>query len=568
MRFDPYCNPYPSRRNVRYAARAMVCASHPLAARAGMELIERGGNAVDAALAAAAALTVVEPCSNGIGSDVFALVWKDGALRCLNGSGPSPAALGGAALAAIVGAAAGVGSGRGDALGGGARGGALGIGAAAGSPARLPAYGWAPVTVPGAPAAWAELARSCGKLGLEEDLAPAIRLASEGHAVSLGAAYYWAKAFDRYKAGLPGVEPGLLSEWFRVFAPRGRAPSPGETWRSPDHAATLRSIARSGAEDFYRGAIAGRLVESSARGGGLFEASDLASFKPEWVQPVSAAYKGFEVWEAPPNCQGIAALSALGALSGLELEGHDDPRSIHLQLEAMKLAFADAHAHIADPTRSADPSGWMLDPEYLSRRASSIGERAEERGAGRPLPGGTVYLCAADGDGTMVSYIQSNYMGFGSGIVVPGTGVALNNRGHCFVVDDAHPNAAGPGKRPYNTIMPGFLTRGGLPVGPFGVMGGHMQPQGHVQVVVNSIDFGMNPQQALDAPRWQWLGGLEVELEPGFGEGARAELERRGHAARFQPELGGFGRGQIIWRHEHGYVGATESRTDGSIEAL
>lgn len=542
LSFDPYFNPYPSRRNVQYAARGMVCASHPLAAQAGLQVLRKGGNAADAAVATAAALTVVEPTSNGLGSDAFALLWHEGRLRGLNASGPAPAALD----IDVV------------------------RNKGWGADGHLPAYGWAPVTVPGAPAAWAELTRTCGRLSLAENLAPAIELAREGHAVALTVAWYWQRAWKRYSAGLPGVEPSLLAEWFRVFAPiganGGRAPRPGETWRSSVHAETLRGIADSNARDFYEGAIARRIVEAAERTGGYLHAADLRDFAPEWVQPISVAYKGFDVWEIPPNGQGLAALMALNMLADYRPTHHDDPAVIHRQLEAMKLAFADAHAHVADQRFVRVPVGALLDPAYAKSRASMIGDGAQEFGAGTPMPGGTVYLGTADADGTMVSYIQSNYMGFGSGIVVPGTGIALNNRGHCFSLDANHPNSLEPGKRPYNTIIPGFLTRDGRPVGPFGVMGGFMQPQGHLQVLMNSIDFGMNPQQALDAPRWQWTKGLEAELEGSFDKEILLSLQRRGHLARYQTDSGSFGRGQIIWKHDDGgLVGGTESRADGSI---
>jgi gamma-glutamyltranspeptidase/glutathione hydrolase len=539
LSFDPYFNPYHSRRNVQYAARGMVCTSHPLAAQAGLETLKKGGNAVDAAVAAAAALTVVEPTSNGIGSDAFGLVWQDGSLRGLNASGTAPTALDLATARA------------------------KGWGAADG---RLPALGWAPVTVPGAPAAWAELTRECGRLTLADNLAPAIKLASEGHAVALTVAWYWQKAFQRYSAGLPGIDPALFSEWFRVFAANGRAPGPGETWHAPDHARTLARIAESGARDFYEGMLAKQIVDAAGKTGGFLRAGDLRDFAPEWVEPISVSYKGFDVWEIPPNGQGITALMALNVLGNYTPTHHDDPAVIHRQLEAMKLAFADAHTYVADQRYSVVPVQALLDPAYAMQRASLITETAQDLKTGTPMPGGTVYLCTADSDGTMVSYIQSNYMGFGSGIVVPETGIALNNRGNCFSLVEGHPNVLMPGKRPYNTIIPGFLTKGGHAVGPFGVMGGFMQPQGHLQVMMNSIDFGMNPQQALDAPRWQWIKGLEAELECSFSEDILRSLERRGHKVRYQSDLGSFGRGQIIWKHDGGgFVGGTESRADGSI---
>ena len=281
-------------------------------------------------------------------------------------------------------------------------------------------------------------------------------------------------------------------------------------------------------------------------------------------------YRGHEVWEIPPNGQGIAALGALNILEGFDLSQHprDSVESHHLQLEAMKLAFTDTKAHVADPTRADVPTQGLLDKDYAATRRALIGETALEPAPGKPPRGGTVYLCAADGDGMMVSYIQSNYAGFGSGIVVPGTGIALQNRGANFTLDPDHPNRLEPGKRPYHTIIPGFLTRDGQAVGPFGVMGGFMQPQGHLQVIVNTVDYGMNPQSALDAPRWQWLEGKRIELEPDAAPELLEGLRAKGHEVSIQPERGNFGRGQIIWRMGEALVAASEPRTDGQAVAF
>ena len=542
---DPAWMPYQSRRNVIYGSRGMVCASHPLAAQAGLDMMKQGGNAVDAIVATAAALTVVEPTSNGLGSDAFAILWKDGQLRGLNASGPIPKAVD-LKLAAIE-------------------------GWMTDSGGSLPALGWAPVTVPGAPAAWAELCSKAGRLTLAKNLEPAIFLARHGHAVAPTVAHYWKLAAIKY-AKLPA---DLRQGWFDAFAPGGRSPTAGELWKSMAQASTLERIADTNGRDFYHGILAAQLLQASASSGGYFHAADLGDFKPEWVNPIKVRYHGYEVWELPPNGQGLAALQALAVLDGMDgsgvggsMHGRDDPHTLHVQIEAMKLAFADAHRFIADPRFSEVPAGKLLADDYVAARRSLIGSRAEERQAGEPLPGGTVYLCAADGDGTMISYIQSNYMGFGSGVVVPGTGISLNNRGHCFSLDPNHPNVLAPGKRPYNTIIPGFLTKGGEPVGPFGIMGGFMQPQGHVQVLMNAIDFGLNPQQALDAPRWQWVGGLKVALEPGFNSAVPLALKKLGHEVDFSLEAGSFGRGQIIWKTMQGTLaGATEPRADGCVAA-
>jgi len=534
VRYDPHYYPYPSRRNMTYASRGMVCASQPQAAQAGLEILKKGGNAVDAIVATAAALTVVEPTANGIGSDAFALLWKDGKLRGLNASGPIPKAL------------------------------SMELAQSKGWTGKLPMLGWAPATVPGAPAAWAERTRAHGRLSLAENLAPAVSLARDGCAVSVTTAHHWELARRKYSA-LQGEE---FRAWFDTFAPLGRAPRAGELWTSEAQARTLERIADTNARAFYEGDIAERIVAAARATGGFFAPDDLAAFAPEWVDPISVNYKGYDVWEIPPNGQGIVALIALSILRGFDFSSHDDPETIHRQIEAIKMGFADAHRYVADRRFHVVPVAGLLAAAYADSRRSQIGDRAEDRKAGDPMRGGTVYLCAADGDGTMISYIQSNYMGFGSGVVVPETGVALNNRGYCFSLEPGHPNVLEPGKRPYNTIIPSFLTKDGQPVGPFGVMGGFMQPQGHVQVVMNTVDFEMNPQQALDAPRWQWMGGMDVSVEPGFSPAVAQSLNRRGHAMKFELESNSFGRGEIIWNTPEGTLaGATESRTDGCVAA-
>lgn len=536
VQYDPHYYPYPSRRTMTYASRGMVCASHPLAAQAGIEVLKKGGNAVDAIVATAAALTVVEPTANGIGSDAFAILWKDGKLQGLNSSGPIPKAL------------------------------SMDVAEREGwtSQGTLPVSGWAPATVPGAPAAWAELTKKAGRLSLKENLAPAVHLARDGHAVSVTTAHFWDLAFKKYS-----TERGdEFKAWFDTFAPTGRTPRAGEVFMSEPHARTLELIGDSGAEQFYRGAIAEKIVAAAGKTGGYFAPEDLASFVPEWVEPIGVDYKGYTVWEIPPNGQGIIALIALSLLRGFDFPSHDDPETVHRQIEAIKMGFADARRYVADTHFHDVPVEGLLSAAYADARRAQIGASAEPREAGNPLPGGTVYLCAADGDGTMISYIQSNYMGFGSGVVVPETGIALNNRGYCFSLVRGHPNMLEPGKRPYNTIIPGFLTKDGHPVGPFGVMGGFMQPQGHVQVIMNTVDFHMNPQQAIDAPRWQWMGGMNVSVEPGFCPAIAQSLQRRGHAVKFELDSGSFGRGEIIWNTSEGTLGgATESRTDGCVAA-
>ncbi len=524
--------PYASRRMPILASRGVVATSEPLAAQAGLEMLRRGGNAVDAAVATAIALTVVEPTSNGIGSDAFALVWDGDRLHGLNGSGRAPAShtprlFEERGLTAV------------------------------------PTHGWLPVTVPGAPGAWRDLHRRFGKLPFAALFEPAIAYAEGGYPVAPVTAGAWSAAARAYRERHTTAE---FQPWFATFAPGGDAPRPGEVWSSPDHARTLRLIAESDAEAFYRGELAGEIADFAAATGGTLTREDLAAHSGDWVEPIGTGYHGYEVWEIPPNGQGIAALAALNVLEGFDLAAlpRESAASYHLQIEAMKLGFADALRYVADPALADVPTRGLLDKEYAAERRRLIGERARLPEAGAPPRGGTVYLCAADGDGLMISMIQSNYMGFGSGIVVPGTGIALQNRGAGFVLDPEHPNRVAPGKRPYHTIIPAFLTREGAALGPFGVMGGFMQPQGHLQVVVNEVDYGLNPQAALDAPRWQWLRGNEVAMEQAVPAPVLAGLAARGHQLELRHAGGSFGKGQIIRRLPNGvYVAGSEPRADG-----
>jgi gamma-glutamyltranspeptidase/glutathione hydrolase len=391
---------------------------------------------------------------------------------------------------------------------------------------------------------------------------PAVAYAEEGYPLSLVLAQNWGRATKVYASN---TDPEF-SGWAATFALEGRAPAVGEIWRSPGHARTLRQIAETQAEDFYQGEIAQAIVDFARGTAGLITADDLARHTSTWVDPISTSYRGYDVWEIPPNGQGLAALIALNILEDLPIGElpRDSAKSYHFQIEAMKLAFADAQRYIADPERVSVPTEGLLSKTYAGERRTLIGDRALDPAPGTPHRGGTVYLCAADADGMMVSLIQSNYMGFGSGIVVPETGIALQNRGAGFTLEDGHPNQLEPGKRPFHTIIPGFLTREGQAVGPFGVMGGHMQPQGHAQMIVNTLDYKLNPQASLDAPRWHWVQGREVVLEPGLPDADVQELRERGHQVSIAEERGLFGRGQIIWRLPSGaYVAGSESRADG-----
>ncbi|MBM7570362.1 gamma-glutamyltransferase family protein [Aquibacillus albus] len=528
-------HPYPSQRMTTFAKKGMVATSQPLAAEAGLQILKQGGNAIDAAIATAACLTVVEPTSNGIGSDAFALVWTKGELHGLNASGLSPENI------SID-------------------------GVKEKGYEEVPKYGWIPVTVPGAPGAWAELSERFGKLPLTEVLKPAIDYAENGYPVSPILGKMWNQAYDKFKEELTGDE---FASWFETFTPGGKPPQIGEMWRSPGHAATLRSIAETKAESFYRGELADKIVAYSDKFNGFLTKEDLAAYKPEWVNPIKVNYRGYDVWEIPPNGQGLVALLALNTLKGYDMPDSSSVDRYHKQIEAMKLAYVDGQKYITDPDKMSVTVDALLSEAYADERRELIGEEAITPEPGTPPKGGTVYLAAADEEGNMVSFIQSNYMGFGSGIVIPGTGISMQNRGHNFSMDPTHDNRLEGGKRTYHTIIPGFLTKDDQAVGPFGVMGGFMQPQGHTQVIMNTIDFHLNPQAALDAPRWQWMEGKKVTLEPNFPLHIAQELERRGHEVNIALDSSSFGRGQIIWRDpETGVLqGGTESRTDGAVAA-
>lgn len=531
MNFNPLKYNYSSRRNVVISKKGMVATSQPLAAQAGLEMLQKGGNAIDAAIATAACLTVVEPCSNGIGGDAFALVWVKDKLHGLNASGPAPKAISVNVLKD------------------------KGFN-------EIPKYGFIPVTVPGAPSAWVELSKRFGKLSLIEVLSPAIRYASEGFPLSISVAKAWERSYNNFKK-LTGDE---YKYWFETFCPLDKPVRSGEIWKSEAHAKTLKSIAETYGESFYRGEFANKIDEFSRNYGGYIRKEDMIDFRPEWVNPVSVEYRGYNVWEIPPNGHGIAALMALNIVSGIKFGEKETAETYHIQIEAMKLAFADAQKYVADPRFMSVKIEELLSQDYAAERRKLIGDNAMTPMAGEPAKGGTVYLAAADEEGNMVSYIQSNYMGFGSGLVVPGTGIALHNRGNNFCLDEKHDNCIVPGKKPYHTIIPGFLTNDGKAVGPFGVMGGFMQPQGHLQVVMNLVDFNLNPQDTLDAPRWQWVKDKTVLVEQSFPSCIAEELAKRGHNIVYEADSTTFGRGQIIWRTTDGtLVGGTEPRTDGYI---
>jgi len=503
------------RRSVVAGMNGAVATSQPLAAQAGLSVLQAGGNAVDAALAAAATLNVVEPMSTGLGGDVFALVYlaADRRVYALNGSGRAPWSAT-PEIFALRGLHA------------------------------VPERGILSVTVPGAPAAWCDLPARFGRLPLERVLAPAIGYAEQGYPVSEYISHLWEVS-----------EPLLQRdpESARVYLPGGHAPRPGEVVALPDLASTLRLLATQGTAPFYQGQVAHSIASRSAELGGLLSSQDLADHRSTWVEPISTLYRGYRVWECPPNAQGVATLLALSILS------HDDLAAMpfyhaataHLKMEAIKLAMVDAARFVADPAMASVPVEQLLSEAYASQRRALISaDRAIALPAPWKLPGpsDTVYLAAADGQGNACSFISSLYRGFGSGITVPGTGITLQNRGRLFNLDPAHPNCLAPHKRPYHTIIPAMVTREDRLALCFGVMGGHMQPQGQVQVLCNMLDHGMSPQQALDAPRFFYhVGegqGATFSIEPYYGEEVLASLRVRGHV--ISDEASTYGGGEVI----------------------
>jgi gamma-glutamyltranspeptidase/glutathione hydrolase len=517
-------------------ARNIVSTSHPLGAQAGLRMLANGGNAVDAAIAAAAVMTMVEPCSNGLGSDAFCILWDGNKLHGLNASGPAPAAWTPQYFRDKHGADA----------------------------ATPPARGWDSVTVPGAVASWVALSEKFGKLPFADLLAPAIDIAERGYAVPVIVQLKWRLAHAVKELV---SQPGFAD----VFLPKGRAPEVGELMRMPGAAKALRMIAETKGAAFYQGVIAQAIERHAKAHGGAMRVADLAAYKPEWVEPIGIDYRGYRLHEIPPNGQGISALMALGMLEHFalgEIEV-DSVQSQHLQIEAMKLAFADAYRYVSEPSSMTVTPAQMLDRDYLKQRAKLIDpKRAQRFSAGTPPKGGTIYLTAADERGMMVSFIQSNYMGFGSGVVVPEYGVSLQNRGHGFSLDARSPNVVAPGKRPFHTIIPAFLTKDGQAQMSFGVMGGNMQPQGHLQTLVRMLDHQQDPQAACDAPRWRFDAGLSVEVEPEMKRETVAGLVALGHQIEPKPDsYMDLGAGQFIWRlgdpGSEGYLAASDSRRDG-----
>jgi gamma-glutamyltranspeptidase/glutathione hydrolase len=514
--------PYPSRR-MPILAKNIVATSQPLASQSGLRMLLKGGNAVDAILATAIAIAVVEPTSNGIGSDAFAILWDGKKLVGLNASGRSPAAWTPEYFSKYK---------------------------------KMPLQGWDTVTVPGAVSAWVELSKKYGQLSFQELFEPAIDYAKNGFLVSPITGDVWnplSRVFKQYP------------EFCDAFLRNGKAPKPGELFKFPAQARTLELIAKTEGHAFYHGELAKKIEEHSKKTGGLMTREDLEKHTATWVKPIKIEYKGVELHEIPPNGQGLAALIMLGILKQFDISSYDpdSTESIHLQLEAMKLAFADAHRYISDPTSLEFDPTYLLDSDYLKERASLIStEKAQEYKYGAPKHGDTVYLTAADENGMMISYIQSNYFAFGSGIVIPDTGISLQNRGAGFVLEEGHPNQVGPNKRPYHTIIPAFVTKKKQPLMSFGVMGGDFQPMGHVQMMIRIFEYGQNPQAAVDAPRWQVKDGINILVEPEFNKQTVKALIKKGHSISTSHFVE-FGGAQIIYKLEDGYVAASDPRKDG-----
>jgi gamma-glutamyltranspeptidase / glutathione hydrolase len=533
------------------AMHGMVCTSVPAATQVGLEILKRGGSAVDAAIAANATLGLMEPVSNGVGGDLFAIVYsaKENKLYGINGSGRAPLDLSYDQMKTELTKL---------------------------HRETIPPLGMLPISVPGCVDAWAELHKKFGKLKLSDDLAPAIHYAEEGFPVTDLIAYYWAFGPRLYK-GLPGA----FLETYTLDG-KGRIPAKGDIFKNPALARTLRLIGEEGRDAFYRGEIADKIDAFMRANGGFLRKIDFEKHTSTWVEPVSVNYRGYDVFELPPNGQGIATLQMLNILEGFDLRamGRNSSETLHTMIEAKKIVWADRAKFYADPAFAKIPLTGLLSKTYAAERRKLIDPNHAEKHieAGNPAldQGDTIYMCTADDEGNMVSLIQSNYRGMGSGIVVPGLGFMFQDRGELFSMDPQHANVYAPGKRPFHTIIPGFVMKDGKPWEAFGVMGGDMQPQGHVQVLTNQIDFGLNVQEAGDASRWHHEGDNEptgekmenggyVEVESGIPYESVRELRKRGHDMRF--DVGGYGGYQAIKVEMHDgrcvYVGASESRKDG-----
>ena len=523
---------YPLSRQLTLAKNGMVATSSYLAAKAGYDILRKGGNAIDAAVATAAALTVVEPTSNGIGSDAFAIGWFNGKLFGVNGSGYSPRNISIDKLKQ-----------RGY--------------------DKMPQHGFLSVTVPGAVKTWASLINRYGRLTLEEVLEPAINFAKEGYIVSPVTGYSWQRYYDSMKDVF--ADKPEYRYWFEVFTKNGQPYKAGDLFKSDKMADGLIEIAKTNGESLYSGKIAQQFIRQSGECNGYFTLEDLNEYDVEYVDPLSMNYRGYDILELPPNGHGIVTLMALNTLKNFSFDKRDSLDTVHHQFEAMKMAFADGFEFISDPRYCKDFKEYLSDA-YGKKQADRINDVPSNIIPENVADSGTVYLCTADEDGNMVSFIQSNYRSFGSGIVLDKYGIALQNRGSDFSLNENHVNCLKGHKKTYHTIIPGFLMKDNKPVGPFGVMGGYMQPQGHLQVIMNMLDFNLNPQQALNAPRWQWTKDNKFIVEPLFDKKLVDQLRGIGHDVSIALNHNSFGRGQIILRDERGfYIGGCESRCDSGL---
>lgn len=523
-------NNFKSTKQAVYAKNGAVATSEGLAAQAGLEILKKGGNAIDAAVATAACLTVVEPCSNGIGSDAFAIIYFQNKLYGINGSGRSSRNI---SIEKVK----------------------------ERDLKEMPKYGVVPVTVPGTPKTWAKLIEMFGNLSLIEVLEPAIKLAREGYAIGHNVGWYFEHAIKHYEQQNKTPE---FKHFFEVFKNGNQFYKTGDIFKNELMAKTLEEIGYTNSDSFYKGYLADKIDSFMKKHNGFIDKIDLADYEIEVVEPLSVKYKGYDVFELPPNGQGITALMALNILNN-QIYDYNNPITSHKQIEAIKIAFSDTLKYVTDPKFMKANPNYLISEEYAKTRRLEITDKAKTYEPIDYKKSGTVYLATADKMGNMVSFIQSNYMGFGSGIVVDDTGISLQNRGHTFSLDPSHDNCLMPNKKTYHTIIPGFIMKDNLPVGPFGVMGGFMQPQGHLQVLMNMIDFNMDPQSALDAPRFRWDEGKKVALEPSFTEETIEFLKNAGHEVEIQNRMGGFGHGQIILKKDDHYQVGTETRCQGHI---
>lgn len=525
---------YNSNRNVVFSNIGMVATGNPMAAQAGIDILKKGGNAIDAAIATAVVLSVVEPTCNGVGGDGFALVWDGKKLHGMNASGKSPELI---TLEEIK---------------------SMGY-------KKIPTEGVIPITVPGQVGGWIELSKKFGKLEFKELFTSAIDYARNGFIVQPLVSKLWGREYDRFKNSID--DNTFLDEWFKVFAPNDMPLKAGELFKNPELAKSLEDIALTKGESFYNGVIAEKIDIFMKENKGYLRKKDLEKYKVQWVEPITTEFNNYTVAEIPPNGHGITVLMALNIFKNLSLdEDINSEESIHKQIESLKLAFSDVKEFIADKDHMRTDVSSLLSDDYSKTRAGLINENALDPIYGDPEKGGTVYLATADKFGNMVSYIQSNYTQFGSGVVIPGTGITMHNRGANFSLDSESDNSLAPNKKPYHTIIPGFLLKDKKAIGPFGVMGAFMQPQGHFQVLLGTLVEGLNPQDALNKPRWQWVGDKNIEVENSFDKEVVKALIKRGHHVTVKEDNTSFGRGEIIWRNKDDvFCGGCEPRTDASI---